>query len=56
LRDLGVDEHILSKWIFKETGYEDVDWIRLSQDYIVVASSCEYGNEYLGSIKKHEIS
>jgi hypothetical protein len=27
LEDLGVDERKISKYLFKETGFEGVDWI-----------------------------
>jgi hypothetical protein len=33
LGDLGIHRIIL-KWILKEIGYEDVDWIQLAQDRI----------------------
>jgi hypothetical protein len=32
LEDLGVDERITLKRIFKETGCDDVDWIEVTQD------------------------
>ena len=35
----------------KETGWESVDWINLPPGQGQVVSSCEHGNEHLGSVK-----
>jgi hypothetical protein len=32
LKDLGVDERIILKFVFKELGHEDMKWICLAQD------------------------
>jgi hypothetical protein len=34
-----------------EIGWEDVDWIHITQGLEPVAGSCEHGNEHSGSIK-----
>jgi len=35
----------------QEVGYEGLDWIQLAQDGDRLVSTCECGNEILGSIK-----
>ena len=35
----------------KETGWESVDWINVPPGQGQVVSSCEQGNEHLGSVK-----
>jgi len=39
----------------REIRWEIVDWIRLAQDRYRWRSSCEHGNEPLGSIKGRDI-
>jgi len=41
------------KWILKETGCKDVEWINVVQDD-EVAGCCECGNEPSGSTKRDE--
>jgi len=44
LGDLGIDGRTILKWILKETGWKDVEWINVVQDD-KVAGCCECGNE-----------
>jgi len=40
LGDLGIDGRTILKWILKETGWKDVEWISVAQDN-EVAGCCE---------------
>jgi len=51
LEDLGIDGRTILKWILKETGWKDVEWVNVVQDSFEVAGCCECGNEPSGSIQ-----
>jgi hypothetical protein len=39
----------------RNTGLEDVDWIKLASGQGPVADSCEHGNKLFGSVQGGEI-
>jgi hypothetical protein len=44
LGERGAGSRIILKWMYKELGCDDVDWIHLAQTE-TVACSCGHGNE-----------
>jgi hypothetical protein len=47
---LGIDGRIILKWVFKDVGYEGVNWIHMTPNG-ASCSLCEHSNEPSGFTK-----
>jgi hypothetical protein len=55
LEDLDINGKIILKWT-SEKHLEGVSWSQCDLGQRLLVSSCEYGNELLGSIKVYKLS